>query len=78
MIKSASRWIKCPLLSESMLTNGAAIRARLNVITSKSICTTSLCNKEIRSEFSKTRVGSSKYGILEGEATPDLLNATQK
>lgn len=79
MFKSALRLIKYPLLPESMLATGAVICNRLNLITSRSICTSSLCNKEIRTQSDKTRVGkSSKYGFLEGESTPELTNFNQQ
>ncbi|XP_014487376.1 PREDICTED: 30S ribosomal protein S11 [Dinoponera quadriceps] len=79
MIKSALQLIKYPLLSESVLANGAVICGCFNNITSKSICTTSFCNKEIRFQSDKSRVGkSSKYGLTEGETTSELINVNQQ
>ncbi|XP_032685769.1 30S ribosomal protein S11 isoform X1 [Odontomachus brunneus] len=79
MIKSALRLINYPLLSESVLANGVATYIRLNVITSRSICTTLLCNKEIRTKDEKSRVGkSSKYGLIAGETTPELMDINQQ
>ncbi|EFN79273.1 30S ribosomal protein S11, chloroplastic [Harpegnathos saltator] len=79
MIKSALLLFKSPLLSNSVSVSGAAICAFLNTITPRNICTTSLCNKKIRSDSGKLRVGKdSKYELIEGETTPELLNINQK
>ncbi|XP_012225676.1 small ribosomal subunit protein uS11 [Linepithema humile] len=82
MIKSVLRLIKFPALTECALADSASLSARLNTITLKNICTTSLCNKEIRLRSEKIKVGKNKYdGVaIEGEDTSmfDASNAHQQ
>lgn len=80
MIKSALRMTKFPILKGSVSADGRlnSLFAYLN-ITSKNICTTSLCSKEIRVENEKVKVGrNSKYGLVEGETTMETLNINQQ
>lgn len=71
MIKSILRLIKFPASTECVLADSASLSLRLNTITLRNICTTSLCNKEIRMRSEKVKVGKNKYdGIsVEGEDT---------
>ncbi|XP_011703279.1 PREDICTED: 30S ribosomal protein S11, chloroplastic [Wasmannia auropunctata] len=83
MIKSALRLAKFPGLRERVLVDGRLIPAwdfaRLSVITSRNICTTQLCGKEIRTLNEKLQVGqTSKYGLVEGETMPETTNVSQQ
>jgi len=81
MIKSALGLAKFFGLRESMLVDGRLISsfARLSVITSRNICTTQLCDKEIRSQNEKLKVGqNSKYGLMEGETMPETSYISQQ
>lgn len=80
MIKYALRMTKFPTLKGSASADGrlTSLFAHLN-ITSKNICTTSLCSKEIRLDNEKVKVGrNSKYGLIEGETTMETLNIHQQ
>ncbi|KMQ88762.1 30s ribosomal protein chloroplastic [Lasius niger] len=80
MLKSALRMTKFPVLTGSVSTDGrlTSLFAYLN-ITSRNICTTSLCSKEIRLQNEKVKVGKgSKYGLVEGETTMETLNINQQ
>ncbi|XP_070164923.1 small ribosomal subunit protein uS11 [Polyergus mexicanus] len=81
MIKSALRMTKFPVLTGSVSADGrlTSLLAHLNIITSRNICTTTLCSKEIRSQNEKVKVGKgSKYGLIEGETTIETLNVNQQ
>ncbi|XP_077258001.1 mitochondrial ribosomal protein S11 [Temnothorax americanus] len=81
MIKSALGLAKFLGLRESALIDGrlTSAFARLSVITSRNVCTTQLCSKEIRSQNEKFKVGqSSKYGLVEGETMPETTNVSQQ
>lgn len=79
MIKSALRLIKFPRSTDNALTEGTAAYARLVAITSRNVCTTSPCNKEIRISNEKVRVSrGSKYDtLMEGENTIGLARIDQ-
>ncbi|XP_011639662.1 uncharacterized protein LOC105428812 [Pogonomyrmex barbatus] len=80
MIKSILKLTRFPGLRESVLADGhlASAFSRLNAITSRNICTSHLCSKEIRMQNEKVRVGNSKYGLLEGETMPETTNISQQ
>ncbi|XP_039307972.1 30S ribosomal protein S11 [Solenopsis invicta] len=81
MIKSALGLSKFFVLRETALADGRSISAlvRLSAITSRNICTTPLCSKEIRMRNEKVKVGhSSKYGLTEGETMPETTNISQQ
>ncbi|XP_012537392.2 uncharacterized protein LOC105837301 [Monomorium pharaonis] len=80
MIKSALGLAKFLGLRESVLADGRLISAfvRLSAITSRKICTTSLCDKEIRTGNEKVKVGTSKYGLVEGETMPESTDISQQ
>jgi len=82
MIKSALGLAKFSGLWKSVLVDSRLISsfARLNVITSRNICTTQLCDKEVRSQNEKFKVGqNSKYGlIMEGETMPETIYISQQ
>lgn len=81
MIKSALGLARFSGLRESALVNGrlTSALARLNVITSKNVCTTRWCGKEIRTQTEKVKVGvSSKYGLVDGETTPETVNINEQ
>ncbi|XP_071573732.1 small ribosomal subunit protein uS11 [Temnothorax nylanderi] len=81
MIKSALGLTKFLGLRESALVDGrlTSAYARLSVITSRNVCTTQLCSKEIRTQNEKFKVGqSSKYGLVEGETMPETTNVSQQ
>ncbi|TGZ44753.1 uncharacterized protein Mrps11 [Temnothorax longispinosus] len=81
MIKSALGLMKFLGLRESALVDGrlSSAFARLSVITSRNVCTTQLCSKEIRTQNEKFKVGqSSKYGLVEGETMPETTNVSQQ
>lgn len=79
MIKSAlglAKFSGLRALVDGRLTSALA---RLSVITSRSVCTTRPCGKEIRMRTDKVKVGqSSKYGLLEGETMPETINVNQQ
>lgn len=81
MFKSVLRMMKFPLLKGSVSADGRVTSLfNLSAITSKNICTTALCSKEIRLENNeKVKVGrSSKYGLVEGEIAVETLNINQQ
>jgi len=84
MIKSALRLKKSVGLRESVLAGGrfnvlVSAFERLSVITSRNVCTTQLCSKEIRTQNEKVKVGtSSRYGLVEGETTPETTDISQQ
>ncbi|KAL6266685.1 hypothetical protein P5V15_003524 [Pogonomyrmex californicus] len=80
MIKSILKLTRFPGLRESVLADGrlASAFSHLSAITSRNICTSQLCSKEIRMQNEKVRVGNSKYGLLEGETMPETTNLSQQ
>ncbi|GAB1866548.1 30S ribosomal protein S11, chloroplastic [Camponotus japonicus] len=81
MFKSVLRITKFPVLKGSVSADGrlTSLFTNLNVITSRNICTTISCCKEIRLQNEKVKVGrGSKYGLIEGETTVEALNINQQ
>jgi len=81
MIKSALRFAKFSGLPKSVLTDGqlTLMFTRLSVITSRNVCTTQVCGKEVRMQNKKVKIGQkSKYGLTEGEIMPETINISQQ
>ncbi|KAL0103516.1 hypothetical protein PUN28_017645 [Cardiocondyla obscurior] len=81
MIKSVLGLARFSGLRDSALAEARSTAAltRLCGITSRNIYTTQLCGKEIRSRNEKVKVGRiTKYGLAEGEATPETMNLGEK
>ncbi|XP_020285275.1 uncharacterized protein LOC109855437 isoform X2 [Pseudomyrmex gracilis] len=80
MIKSILRVIKLPMIAERVLANNISVLASSSFITSRNICTTLLCSKEIRMVNEKVKVGkNSKFSMeLEGEYTVDTSTNQQE
>ncbi|RLU26155.1 hypothetical protein DMN91_002321 [Ooceraea biroi] len=79
MMRSVLRLTRFPVLAERTLTDvGAPIFSRLD-ITSRNVCTSSRCDKEVRTKFEKMRVGrTSKYDeMLEGETSLTATSTKQ-
>lgn len=81
MFKSVLRITKFPILKGSVSADSSltSLFVDLNVITSRNICTTISCSKEIRLQNEKVKVGKgSKYGFMEGETTVETSNIDQQ
>lgn len=81
MIKSAWRLAKFFGLRKSTLVDGRRMPTsaftNLCAITSRNVCTTQVCGKEIRVQNEKMKVGNLKYGLVEGETIPETANINQ-
>lgn len=82
MFKSVLRMTKFPILKGSGVSADSSLiplRANLSGVTSRNICTTISCSKEIRLQNEKVKVGKGlKYGLMEGEITIETTNIFDK
>jgi len=69
---SVLRLISLPALAARIFDVTAPTFARLGDVTSRNICASSRCNKEIRMKNEKVKVGNKeKYDALDSEIMPD-------
>jgi hypothetical protein len=65
---SVLRLMSLPALAARVFDIAAPTFARLGDVTSRNICASSRCNKDIRMRNEKVKVGSKgKYDVLDGE-----------
>jgi len=75
---SVLRLTSLPVLAARAFDVAALTFARLGDVTSRNICTSLGCNKEVRMRHEKVKVGDKgKYNVLDGENMQDAVSMMQ-